>query len=373
MLVIPGPADAQSDLTIELGASQIGPALDVNGESARFGIAGVRASHHTSGGSGIFASVLFGRALESRSEGTFLSGLLEGRLADHWGSKVEGRLEARLLGHGMEDPFPYRAFAAEGGPVLRYRESNLSVELAGVGGIGRSELTLWRLEDGPTRLFENELWRGGATLEVLFGPVTSQFGLVGGWHDTPSGSYESVGARAVFAGRWGITELRADRWITPFSTDVVAGLSVMIPIGSAWNVRGFFGRSDPDPLTLARPGTASGGVLVGVNLLPSSDPALDRSVYEVVRFEAGRSRVRFTLEAPVESRRVELLGDFNLWEPVTMEKKDGVWQVELEVPAGTHHFGFLVDDEWYLPDDAPDVVPDEWGRLSATLVIEGAS
>ena len=43
----------------------------------------------------------------------------------------------------------------------------------------------------------------------------------------------------------------------------------------------------------------------------------------------------------------------------------------LEIGNGTHHFGFLVNDEWFVPDDAPDVVPDEWGRHSATLVIEG--
>ena len=43
----------------------------------------------------------------------------------------------------------------------------------------------------------------------------------------------------------------------------------------------------------------------------------------------------------------------------------------LEIGNGTHDFGFLVDDEWFVPDDAPDVVPDEWGHQSATLVIEG--
>jgi hypothetical protein len=43
----------------------------------------------------------------------------------------------------------------------------------------------------------------------------------------------------------------------------------------------------------------------------------------------------------------------------------------LEIGNGTHDFGFLVDDEWFVPDDAPDVVPDEWSRQSATLVIEG--
>ena len=54
-----------------------------------------------------------------------------------------------------------------------------------------------------------------------------------------------------------------------------------------------------------------------------------------------------------------------------MSRQGDRWLVEVDVAPGTHHFGFLIDNEWYVPDDAPDVVLDEWGRKSATLVIEG--
>lgn len=53
-----------------------------------------------------------------------------------------------------------------------------------------------------------------------------------------------------------------------------------------------------------------------------------------------------------------------------MRGRDGLWAVELTVPGGTHHFGFLVDGSWFLPDDAPDAVADDWGRRNATLVVE---
>jgi 1,4-alpha-glucan branching enzyme len=78
-----------------------------------------------------------------------------------------------------------------------------------------------------------------------------------------------------------------------------------------------------------------------------------------------------SIEAPAGAGTVELLGDFTLWEPVPMRRRNGRWEIELEVGPGTHHYGFLVDDEWHVPDDTRDVVPDEWGRLSAILVIEG--
>jgi len=367
-------ASAQAELTVEVGASHIGPSLDATAEDARFAIAGLRGGYGTLAGSGIFASVVAGQALDSDRGGSFLSGMIEARLVDRWTRTVDARLEARGLGFGVDDPFPYRAFALEGGPVVRYAVPDLTVEVAALGGVGRSELTLWRVADGPRRVFENDLWRGGGTVEVLLGPTTSQFGVVGGWHRTPSGGYSSVGPRAVFAGRWGIAELRADLWDTPFGSDVVAGLTVAFPLGSLWSLRGFFGRTDPDPLTLAQPGAVGGGFLVGRSLLSPSAGEEDRSIYEVVRATDESGVVRFTLrDAPTDAHTARILGDFTLWEPVSMQRDAEGWVIELSVPVGTHHFGFLVDDEWYLPGDAPDVVPDEWGRHSATLVIEGAS
>jgi hypothetical protein len=53
-----------------------------------------------------------------------------------------------------------------------------------------------------------------------------------------------------------------------------------------------------------------------------------------------------------------------------MSSDGTLWSVQVEIPNGVHHFGFLADGDWFLPDDAPDSVPDEWGRKNATIVIE---
>ena len=37
--------------------------------------------------------------------------------------------------------------------------------------------------------------------------------------------------------------------------------------------------------------------------------------------------------------------------------------------SGAHHFGFLVDGEWFVPETATGRVSDEWGRVNATLVV----
>ena len=368
----PAYVTAQTDVTVEFGASQIGPPVGSEGDYARFVMGGLRGGHYAAGGSGLFGSVLLGRTLDGTAGGSFLSGMVEGTLVGRLSRTVTAGFETRVLGYGVQEPFPYRAFAAEGGPALRLRTPSLSLKLAGVGGVGQSQLKLWRVADGPSRLFENDLWRAGGTAEVMVGPATSSVGLVAGLHRTPSGNYGSAGARVVFAGAWGVAEIRVDRWQTPTNAETTGGLALVVPIGAAWSLRGFFGRSDPDPLTLAQPGSGGGGFLIGMNLLTTSDEAIGSSgPFEVIEYGVTTSRVRLRLDAPEATTSVALLGDFTIWEPVEMVRSGDEWSVEIDVPVGTHHFGFLVDNEWFVPEDVVDVVPDEWGRMSAILVIEG--
>lgn len=367
-------ARAQSDLTLEFGGSQIGPPIGVEGDVARYLMAGLRGSHYRLNGTGLAASLLLGQTLNDAAGGNFLSGVLEGSLVDRWGPYARGQFDVRVLGHGAQQPYPYRAFAAEGGPSLRVRTSRLGFEVSGVGGVGLSQIELFLREDGPRRLFESDLWRYGVRSEVALGPVTSNVGVTAGWHRTPEGDYRNVGGRFVFAGQWGIAELRVDRWSTPLTAETTGGIALMVPLGSLWNLRGFFGRTDPDPLTLAQPGSGGGGVLIGRSVLSSDDfsESEDLPVVRVVEYGERASEVRLTVEAPHEAS-VAVTGDFTLWEPKPMAWADGRWSIELTIQPGTHHFGFLVNDEWFVPDDAPDVVRDEWGRRSATLVIEGAT
>ncbi len=49
---------AQTDVTVELGASQVGSPVGGATESSRFGVAGLRASYYSLTGSGLAASIL---------------------------------------------------------------------------------------------------------------------------------------------------------------------------------------------------------------------------------------------------------------------------------------------------------------------------
>ena len=370
--VAPATAVAQADVTLELGASQIGAAVGADTDDARFAIGGLRASHYRPNGTGIYASFLGGQVFGDSVGGSFASGVIEATLRDQWSPSWSGGLETRFLGFGIKDPFPYRTLATELGTSVRHRTAHTSFEVGARGGIGHSRVELWRRVGGLTRVFEDDLWRVGGDAELLVGSPSVQVGVVGSSHKTSGETYTSLGGRLVFGGDWGVVEVRADRWDTPLGPETTGGVAMVVPLGG-WSFRAFFGRPDPDPLTLAQPGTGSGGVLLGRSLY-SSARTLGRegALHEVLTYSDSGSRVRLTVDAPDGAARVQLLGDFTLWEPIPMTRAGDRWVAEVDVPVGTHHFGFLVDDEWYVPADAPDVVPDEWGRASATLVIEGA-
>jgi 1,4-alpha-glucan branching enzyme len=95
--------------------------------------------------------------------------------------------------------------------------------------------------------------------------------------------------------------------------------------------------------------------------------------HEILEATPRGTRVRLRVEAPRSAARVEVLGDFTLWEPVAMTRTGDHWEVELHVGPGAHHYGYLADGEWYVPEDEPTRVPDEWGRMSAILVVEEES
>ena len=365
---------AQTDVTLEFGASQIGSAVGTDTDDARFAMGGLRASHYAPTGSGVYASFLGGRVFGDSVGGSFASAIIEATLRDQWATAWTGGFDARLLGFGVRDPFPYRTVAAEIGPWVRYRTPSTSLKVGAVGGVGRSRVEIWRRVGGLTRVFEDDLWRIGTTAEILVGSPTVQIGVAGSSHKTSGDIYSSLGGRLVFGGRWGVVELRADRWDTPLGYETTGGLGLVIPFAGGWSFRGFFGRTEPDPLTLAQPGSGSGGVLVGRSLYSTAASLGGADVsFEVLEYTDEGSRVRLSVEAPEGANRVQLLGDFTLWAPIPMRRNGDRWIAELDVGVGTYHYGFLVDDEWYVPDDAPDVVPDEWGRRSATLVIEGAA
>jgi hypothetical protein len=370
--LLPSLLTAQtSELVLEVGGSQVRPPVDVEGPASTFLVGGLRASRFGATGSGAYAAFLSGRAMSNGTAGDFLSAELGAELWKPVATGWSAGTEVRAFGFDVTDPFPYRAGGVEGNVGVRLSRAAFSAQVSGVGGWGRSRVELSRYVDGPSRVMTDELWRYGGTVEILAGGGAVAVGGGAGLHRSTGGTYRSLGGRLVFGSGGTAVEVRADAWHTPGGTETTGGIALVIPFGGAWSLRGFLGRSEPDPLTLAEPGRAGGGMLLGRRLAGSGPrfPTRSESLYEVLDAGPVEARLRFSLPSPV-ARSVEILGDFTHWKPIDMARTDDRWVVDLSVPAGTHHFGFLVDGEWFVPEDAPHTVPDEWGRRNATLVVE---
>jgi len=369
-LLLPASTGAQvREISLEVGGSSVRPPTGVDGDNASFLVGGIRGMSYDFSGTGFMAAFQGGRSVSQGSGGDFLSGTLEGTFWHPLGAGWSGGLEARGFAFEVTDPFPYRALALEGGPALRFGSRHLSFELEGVLGTGWSRTELAPAEDEGVVTMEEDLWRYGATGEVLTGAGGVMVGLTGGIHESPGGTYQSLGGRLLLRAAGGVVELSLASWETPLGAETTGGLALVIPL-DGWSLRGFMGKSEPDPLTLAEPGAGSGGFMVGRRIWGRDPlPPARAPLHEVVEELEGASRIRVRVEPPRGTREMQVMGDFTLWEPVPMERRGESWVAVLEVPDGVHHFGFLADGEWFVPEQAPNTVSDEWGRRNATLVI----
>jgi 1,4-alpha-glucan branching enzyme len=75
----------------------------------------------------------------------------------------------------------------------------------------------------------------------------------------------------------------------------------------------------------------------------------------------------FSITAPT-AMSVQLVGDFTHWreKPIAMKKeRGGVWKIAVELPAGTHHYRFLVDGQWRDDPECTVRVPNPFGGHDA--------
>ena len=83
--------------------------------------------------------------------------------------------------------------------------------------------------------------------------------------------------------------------------------------------------------------------------------------------EEGLVRVAFELPSTVWAERVNLVGEFNDWDtlstPMTRERADANWKVNVELEAGRRYrFRYLVDGKEWLNDwYADDFVENPYG------------
>lgn len=82
----------------------------------------------------------------------------------------------------------------------------------------------------------------------------------------------------------------------------------------------------------------------------------------------------FRCQAP-SAREVSLVADFNGWDPAAnplRPDRDGWWQTEVQLPAGSHQYAYLVDGTTVTPADAEVTVADGFGGQNGLIWVEPA-
>lgn len=384
VLLATSPAYAQEGvLDADAGFSHSEPPSGSNADAASYLLAGLRARRSLGDDAALFGSLYGGLGLASSS-------------AD-WASLGAGGSWSRILAESLElqgqvrasaftvgDPSPYRAVTAELLPGLRWWTGDAALFLDARAGLGSSSVEVrteeTRTVPGPgsapdrvvtevvTEDVASDLWYvgGGPRVRYPAGVVSLEAGLRA--FDAASGSFvvASFGVRGTAPARvsWSV-DLRV--WDTPGGTEASGGLVVQVPFDGPWDGHASGGRTRPDPLLGTAP-SVSGAVVMSRQLVRFGDGEAGWAGLYRVKEGGGTPVVRFRLARPAADS-VAVSGDFTAWEPREMRREGGRWVLELPVEPGTYHFGFLVDGQWYVPEDAPGRVSDEWGRVNATLVV----
>lgn len=79
--------------------------------------------------------------------------------------------------------------------------------------------------------------------------------------------------------------------------------------------------------------------------------------------------VNFYCAAP-RAKSVELVGDFNHWQPFPMERSlDGWWLTQVQLCHGHHQYRFLVDGKPMLDPHATGVARDEHDEQVSLIAV----
>lgn len=368
---------------VEFGAARAFPPSGTDAAQASYATAGLRAERWSAAGSGVWAGVHGGRALDVGSD--WASADAGARAWFGLARAVDVGVDVSGYAFAVEAPFSYRAATGTGKGQLRLRGRRVHALLIGEAGWGRSVIEVRRTDTerltrnglpidraaadpAPVRRAEQDLWHYGGGPELRLLGSRSLLAVGASVFEAPTGTYREarVTAAAFLASTSGpAITVTLSGWTTPFGDEVTGGVAVSLPLRGAFSARASGAKTAPNPLVRTRGGTQGGMTL---RWQPVEFEVRPRSVYTLDP-STRASIVNFEIDLD-DAHSVEVMGDFNEWRPVTMQRSGSTWTAQIHIPPGVYHFGFVVDGEWYLPEDGVSGrISDEWGRDNGTLVV----
>jgi hypothetical protein len=348
-----------SRVYVDAGVSHARPPAGVDIEPATYALLGGR----------FIAGPAFGSVYGALATDPDVADWVGGRLGAWFQTSGSGTLNwavtAIASAFTLGEPTPYKAATARLIPEARLNVGRTTIALRGYGGLGQSDVG----DRGtmPTSSVVSDLWMYGGGLELSQQVESSQVWAGLDAYSSASGSYFAGYAGLVASVSPALIGLGFRLWETPGDPELELDFSLSIPFGSRWSSQIVAGRSGPDPL-LGSPAAVDGSLVVSWTAW-GTPPALRAESDAIVRLNGGTpASAVFRLELDA-AESVSVLGSFSDWEEIPMRRQGNVWVAEVPVEPGLYYFGFLVDGEWYVPEDAPGRVTDDFGRMNATLVV----
>lgn len=374
LAALPQPTDAQGrSLWIDALASTALPPARVFDQSVGvYGMLGARANYNRPLlDLGLASYIGVG---ENSDDGRW-GALAANATRDFQFGSLNGSGELELFGVHYAEPFSYTAGLLSGRPRLSHAFNGFEATVTPELGIGfwRSSSPLSR-EPNPARLET----QGTLRLAALRGTVAAPFskGAVAltataadAHNGVANGTYLGVnlGLAQVVRGM----DVTGDiAWLNgPLKTEAGITVTVGRAFGERTYVSADVGRRVGD---IALGSAGHFGATLGVSWRPGRSrvaPAERPQIVVIGMREARGTRVEFTLPA-TQAQTAAVVGSFTGWKPRQMTRTANGWTISMLIPTGAHQFSFLLDgDRWYLPEGAPGVVDDGFGRKNATLVI----
>jgi hypothetical protein len=262
---------------------------------------------------------------------------------------------------GYTEPFEYRAYAAEMVPALTWNLNSVQIIASPRGTAG-----FWTADtlDGDIGVVGGSL-KLAHSFGALSGTISGE--AYDATNGAQNGSYGGIGFDlGVSVGSLHLGG-GVKRWRNPIESEWGYSAFATKTVSGVVQIEAQLARSVMDPV-LASPGSFGASLGVSWRIFSSSR----RQLAPVALVTTGRSAGRvvvFTIES--DAQTVALSGSFSEWTPIPMDRRGRNFTVEVTVPAGTHHYGFLLNGtDWYVPKNAFGIVDDGFGRKNATLVVE---
>jgi hypothetical protein len=97
-------------------------------------------------------------------------------------------------------------------------------------------------------------------------------------------------------------------------------------------------------------------------------------IYKSKSTVPGHVTVVFELPSCIWADKIFVTGDFNNWEKQSTpmrQTRNGVWRVELDLPAGSRHeFRYIIDGQWRTDYHADGFTTNVYGEDNSVVIAE---